>query len=81
MLLTEQVRAQLRDAPPPLQGYIDGLVAFLRVDPTSASAAFPVIRGHLYRTIVFADGQGFLDFEVFEDQGVVVLDRLTWLGD
>jgi hypothetical protein len=81
VLLTEQVRAQLRDAPPRLQGYIDGIVAFLRVDPTSASAAFPVIRGSDYSTIVFADGQGFLDFDVFEDQGVVVLDRLTWLGD
>ena len=81
VLLTEQVRAQLRDAPAQLQGYIDGIVAFLRVDPTSASAAFPVIRGPDYRTIVFADGQGFLDYEVFEDQGMVVLDRLTWLGD
>ncbi len=34
-----------------------------------------------FRTIVFADGHGFLDDQVFEDQGVVVLDRLTWLDD
>lgn len=80
VLLADQVRAQLRDAPAQLQGYLDGIVAFLRVDPTSASAAFPVIRGEDYRTIVFADGRGFLDYEVFEDLRVVVIDKLTWLG-
>jgi hypothetical protein len=63
------------------RGYIDDLVASLRIDPTSAIAAFPVIRGPDFRTIVLAEGQGFLDDEVFEDQGVVVLDRLTWLGN
>jgi hypothetical protein len=41
--------------------------------------AFPVIVGESYRTIVFADGHGFLDYEVFEDQKLVVIDELTWL--
>jgi hypothetical protein len=51
----------------------------LRVDPSAASVAFPVIVGEDYRTIVFADGRGFLDFEVFEDRKLVVIDELTWL--
>jgi hypothetical protein len=28
---------------------------------------------------VFADGHGFLDYEVFEDQQLVVIDELTWV--
>jgi hypothetical protein len=30
---------------------------------------------------VFADGCGFLDYQVFEDRQLVVLDELTWPGD
>jgi hypothetical protein len=41
--------------------------------------AFPVITRDDYRTIVFADGRGCLDFEGFEDRKLVVLDELTWL--
>jgi hypothetical protein len=54
---------------------------FLRTDPTSATAAFPVIARDDFRTIVFADGRGFLDYQVFEDRQLVVIDELTWLGD
>jgi hypothetical protein len=62
VILDEQVRIQLRDAPAQLQGYIDGIVAFLRTNPSTASVAFPVIAGESYHTIVFADGRGFLDY-------------------
>jgi hypothetical protein len=79
VILDEQVRAQLRDAPAQLQGYIDGIIAFLRTDPSTASVAFPVIAGEHYRTIVFADGRGFLDYRVFEDRQVVVVVNLAWL--
>jgi hypothetical protein len=67
VILDEQVRAQLRDAPAQLQGYIDGIVAF------------PVIAGESYTTIVFADGRGFLDYRVFEERQVVVVVNLAWL--
>jgi hypothetical protein len=79
VILDKQVRAQLRDAPAQLQGYIDGIVAFLRTDPNAASVAFPVIPGESYRTIVFADGRGFLDYRVFEERQVVVVVNLAWL--
>lgn len=49
------------------------------MDPSAAGVAFPVIVGEDYRTTVFADGRGFLDFEVFEDRELVVIDELTWL--
>jgi hypothetical protein len=62
VLLDEQVRAQLRDSPTQLQGYIAGVIAFLRVDPNAASVAFNVIAGERYRTIVFPDNRGFLDY-------------------
>jgi hypothetical protein len=79
--LDARVQIQLRDAPPQLQGFVAGIIAFLRTDPTSASAAFPVIAGDDFRTIVFADGRGFLDYQVFEDRRLVVIDELTWLGN
>ena len=41
----------------------------------------PVIAGEDYRTIIFADGRGFLDYQVFEDRRLVMIDELTWLDD
>ena len=79
--LDPRVQLQLRDAPPQLQGFVAGIIAFLRTDPTSASAAFPVIAHDDFRTIIFANGRGCLDYEVFEDRQLVVIDELTWLGD
>jgi hypothetical protein len=35
--------------------------------------------GEDYRTIVFADGHGLLDYQVFEEQQLVMIDELTWL--
>jgi hypothetical protein len=40
-----------------------------------------VIAGEDYRTIIFADGRGFLDYKGFEDRHLVVVDELTWLDD
>jgi hypothetical protein len=77
--LTDRVRLQLHDAPPQLQGFVAGIIAFLQADPSAASVAFPVMTGEDYRTIVFADGRGFLDYQVFEDRKLVVIDELTWL--
>jgi hypothetical protein len=76
-----RVREQLRNAPPQLQGYVAGVVAFLRADPTAASAAFTVLGGAEYKTVIFslAGGHGFLDYQVFEEQRVVVLADLIWL--
>jgi hypothetical protein len=58
---------------------VDGIVAFLRVDPSTASAAFSVVGGPDYKTIVFARGRGFLGYQVFESERVVVLVDLAWL--
>jgi hypothetical protein len=51
-------RVQLSSAtlPPQLQGFVAGIIAFLRTDPTSASVVFPMIIGDDFRTIVLADG-------------------------
>jgi hypothetical protein len=80
VIAARSVREQLAAAPPQLRGYVDGVVALLRVDPTAASAAFPIVGGEDFKTIVFADGRGFLDYHVFEEQQVIVLVSLTWLG-
>jgi hypothetical protein len=49
----------------------------LRLDPVSATATFPVVLGEDFRTILFDRSRGFLDYEVFEDQQLVVIDELT----
>ncbi len=54
-------------------------MALLRVDPAAASVAFILVGGTDYKTIVFGEGRGFLDYHVFEEQRVVVLVDLTWL--
>jgi hypothetical protein len=77
-----RVREQLHDAPLQLQGYVAGIVAFLRADPTGASAAFTIVGGPEYKTVIFslAGGYGFLDYQVLDEQRVVVLVDLTWLA-
>jgi predicted RNA-binding Zn ribbon-like protein len=42
VVVLRTARDQLRDAPPILQGYVDGILAVLRVDPRAATAAFEV---------------------------------------
>ena len=72
-------REQLWGAPPQLQGYVAGIVAVLRVDPTTASAAFHARAVNDAHVAVFAAGRGFLSYWVLEDDSVVVLLDLTWL--
>jgi hypothetical protein len=79
VLAARKVREQLEGAPPELRGYVDGVVAFLQVDPAAASVAFLIMGGSDYKTIVFGEGRGFLDYHVFEEQSVVVLVDLVWL--
>ena len=79
MLAARKVREQLEDAPPELRGYVDGIVAVLRVDPAAASVAFVLVGGSEYKTIVFGEERGFLDYHVFAEQRVVVLVDLIWL--
>jgi hypothetical protein len=79
VIAARRVREQLRDAPPEPRGYVDGIVAFLRVDPSAASVAFTIIGESDYRTIVFAQGQGFLGYHVFVSERVVVLVDRTWI--
>jgi hypothetical protein len=42
VLISRVARAQLRGAPPLLLGYVDGILAVLRVDPDAATAAFDI---------------------------------------
>jgi hypothetical protein len=58
---------------------MDGVVAFLRVDPGVASVAFILLGGRDFKTLVFGEGRGFLRYHIFEEQRVVVLVHLTWL--
>lgn len=79
MLAARRVREQLEGAPPELRGYVDGIVAFLRVDPAAATVAFILLGGSDFKTIVFGVGRGFLRYHIFEEQRVVVLVHLVWL--
>jgi hypothetical protein len=56
---------------------LDGVVAFLRVDPAAASVAFVPLGGPDFKTIIFAQGRGFLRYHIFEEHRVVVLVHLT----
>jgi hypothetical protein len=49
------------------------------VDPAAASVAFVLLGGSDFKTIIFAQGRGFLRYHIFEEQQVVVLVHLTWL--
>jgi len=72
VVILQAARDQLRDAPPLLLGYVDGVLAVLRVDPDAATAAFDVL--------VSADGRGFLDFRVQEERQVIFVYDVTWVG-
>jgi hypothetical protein len=56
VLAARRVREQLDGAPPELRGYMDGVVAFLRVDP---GVAFILLGGRDFKTLVFGEGRGF----------------------
>ena len=78
VVVTHSVHEQLRSAPPELRSYVAGVVALLRADPSVGTAAFPVVRGPAYHTVVFPEGRAFLDYQVVEQRRLVVLVDLTW---
>jgi hypothetical protein len=81
IVLTRRARQQLLDAPPTLQGYVTGITAVLRVDPTTASAAFQIRQvDDDSWTATFGAGRGFLTYWVVQDQRAVVLLDWTWAG-
>jgi hypothetical protein len=59
VLAARRVREQLEGAPPELRGYVDGVVAFLQVDPAAATVAFILVGGRDFKTLVFDEGRGF----------------------
>ena len=80
VLVTQRVRQQLRDAPPTLVGYVAGIIAVLRVDPTEASMIFRRRRlGDGGWTVTFGTAQGSLTYWVLQPERMVVLLDLTWV--
>jgi hypothetical protein len=74
-------RDQLRGASPILQGYVDGILAVLRVDPQAATTAFEVrIIDEEFREAIFAGGRGIIGYWLLESRQVVAVVYVTWLG-
>jgi hypothetical protein len=81
VVILHAARDQLRGAPPLLLGYVDGILAVLRVDPEAATAAFDVrILDDEYREVIFAGGYGMLGIWVLKDQQIVAVTHVTWVG-
>jgi hypothetical protein len=81
VLVTQRVRQQLRDAPPPLVGSVAGIIAVLRVDPTEASMIFRIRRlGDTGWTVTFGAARGSLTYWVVQAEQLVVLLDLTRAG-
>jgi len=81
VVILRAARDQLQGAPPLLLGYVDGILAVLRVDPHTATAAFDVRKVDLeFWEAIFAGGRGILGFWVLEEQQVIAVEHVTWLG-
>jgi hypothetical protein len=81
VVISRAARDRLLGAPPLLLGYVDGILAVLRVDPNAATAAFDVrISNDGLREAIFAGGRGFLDVRVLEEQHLIAALNATWLG-
>jgi hypothetical protein len=81
VLVTQRVRQQLRDAPPTLVGYVAGIIAVLRVDPTEASMIFRIRRlDDAGWTVTFGAARGSLTYWVVQAEQLVVLLDLTRAG-
>jgi hypothetical protein len=80
VLVTQRVRQQLRDAPPTLVGYVAGIIAVLRVDPTEASMIFRRRRLDDGWTVSFGAARGSLTYWVIQAEQLVVLLDLTGTG-
>jgi hypothetical protein len=81
VLVRRAARDQLRGAPPQLLGYVDGILAVLRVDPEAATAAFDIrISNDGLREAIFAGGRGFLGFRILAEEQVILVYDATWIG-
>jgi hypothetical protein len=81
VLVTQQVRRRLRDAPPMLAGSVAGIIAVLRVDPTEASMIFRRRRlGDAGWTVTFGAAGGLVTYWVVQAEQLVVLLDLSWAG-
>jgi hypothetical protein len=80
VVILRTAQDQLRDAPPRLLGYVDGILAVLRVDPKTATTAFDVrILDDEQRQVIFAGGYGMLGLWVLEDRQIVAVTYVTWI--
>jgi hypothetical protein len=80
VVMLRAARDQLRGAPPLLLGYVDGILAVLRVDPETVTAAFDVrIVDDESREAIFGGGYGMLGFWVLKQQ-IVAVTHVTWIG-
>jgi hypothetical protein len=81
VVVLRAARDQLRDAPPILRGYVDGILAVLRVDPSAATAAFEVrVVDDDYREAIFAGGRGIVGYWLLEEQRTVAVVNVTLAG-
>jgi hypothetical protein len=81
IVILQAARDQLRDAPPRLLGYVDGVLAVLRVDPDTATTAFDMrIVDDQFREAIYAAGQGMLGIWVLKEQQIVAVTHVTWIG-
>jgi hypothetical protein len=81
VVILQAARDQLRDAPPRLLGYVDGVLAVLRVDPDTATAAFDMrIVDDEFREAIYGAGHGMLGIWVLKEQQVVAVTHVTWLA-
>ena len=61
--------------------YVDGVIAVLRVDPDTATAAFDMrIVDEEFREVIHAAGHGMLGIWVLKERQIVAVTHLTWLG-
>jgi hypothetical protein len=62
-------------------GYVAGIIAVLRVDPTEASTIFRRRRlDDASWMVTFGAAQGVLAYGVMQPEQIVVLLGLTWAG-
>ena len=80
VVILRTAQDQLRDVPPRLLGYVDGVLAVLRVDPKTVTAAFDVrVLDDEQREVIFAGGYGMLGLWVLEERQIVAGTYVTWI--
>jgi hypothetical protein len=81
VVLSNRVRGQLHDAPPILEGYLNGITAILRIDPIASSTMLHIRQTDEDAwTAAFGEGRGFITYWVVYEQRVVVVVDWIWAG-